>query len=86
MGEQVSLVAVLLYLHLGNITTQRAVELTTEYHNDRLVMRQKWRDIGSPQTRSQKAFVHRLLGELVFYRAYRRGPSHGFSMYFFSYY
>ena len=82
-GRAGILVAILLYLHLGNITTQRAVELTTEYHGKRKVMRQKWRDIGSPQTRSQKAYVHRFFGELMFYRAYRRGPSHGFSSYSF---
>ena len=82
-GRAGILVAILLYLHLGNISTQKALELTTKYHGQRRVMRQKWRDIGSPQTRSQKAYVHRFFGELVFYRAYRRGPSHGFSSYSF---
>jgi len=42
-------------------------------------MRQKWRDMGSPQTRQQKAFVHRFLSKLVFYRAFRKGPTLGFS-------
>lgn len=82
-GRAGIVVAILLKLDLGDITTTRAMELTTVYHNSRKIMRQKWRDIGSPQTRSQKSYVHRFFGELVFYRAYRKGPSHGFSNYSF---
>ena len=65
------------------MNTYKALELTTQYHNERKQMRQKWRDIGSPQTKTQKGFVHRLFGDMQFYRAYRRGPSHGFSNYSF---
>lgn len=82
-GRAGILVAILLYLEKGNISTHRSIELTTEYHNQRKVMRDKWRAIGSPQTRSQKAYVHRFFGDLIFYRAYRRGVSHGFSSYSF---
>ena len=46
-------------------------------------MKQKWKDIGSPQTKLQKAYVHKIFGNMIFYRAYRRGPTHGFSNYSF---
>ncbi len=82
-GRAGVLVAILLYLHLGDISTQRALDLTTMYHSQRRVMRHKWRAIGSPQTRAQKAYVHKFFGDLVFYRAYKRGASHGFSSYSF---
>lgn len=75
------IVAILLYLHHGNISTESSLELTNEYHNNRLVMRDKWRIIGSPQTRAQRTFVHRFFGDMIFYRAYRRGPASGFSNY-----
>ncbi len=56
-----------------------ALEHTTKSHSKRLVMREKWRTLGSPQTYSQKNFVYRFFEPLMFYRAYRNGPTAGFS-------
>ena len=82
-GRAGILVALLLYLHMGNITSEEAIKLTTKFHNNRKIMRQKWRDIGSPQTRTQIIYVHKLVEKLFFFRAYRKGPTTGFSNYSF---
>ena len=63
------------------VKTTRALELTDQYHNNRTVMREKWRKMGSPQNRSQKMYVHKFLSDMVFFRAYKTGPSNGFSTY-----
>ena len=49
-----------LLCYLFNHTSTKALELTNMYHNNRKVMNEKWRKIGSPQTDKQKEFVHRL--------------------------
>ena len=82
-GRAGLLVAILLHLYIGNISSQNAIEMTTKFHNTRRKMKQKWRAIGSPQTRQQKTFVHKFFSTLVFFRAYRKGPTHGFSNYSF---
>lgn len=48
--------AVLVIKH--NLDVKDAIELTTEYHSERTCMRQYWRRVGSPQTTSQKKFLH----------------------------
>ena len=60
-----------------------AIELTTEAHSKRLVMREKWRRMGSPQTFFQKKFVHKMFTNLFFFKAYRTGATVGFSNYSF---
>jgi len=79
-GRAGIVVAVLLAI-INKIYTQDAITLTTKYHNERTVMREKWRKVGSPQTRSQKMYVHHFLSDMVFFRAYKIGPSNGFSTY-----
>lgn len=49
-----------LLCYLFNYTSTKALELTNMYHNNRKVMNERWRKIGSPQTDKQKEFVHRL--------------------------
>jgi len=77
-GRSGVLVACLLYLLHTNISTEQAIEMTTKYHDNRTDMREKWRKIGSPQTRQQKNFVHRYFIPLVFFRSYQ-SPSYGFT-------
>ena len=81
-GRAGILVASILYIHLG-INTSDSIALTTKLHGDRKVMRQKWRDMGSPQTKQQKTYIHKFFGNMIFFRAYKRGPTHGFSNYSF---
>ena len=54
-------VSCLLYLLLKNINSFQALEMTNNYHNKRINMRERWRRIGSPQTRGQKMFVKNYL-------------------------
>ena len=58
-GRAGIVVACLLCYHYKYTSTQ-SLKLTTTYHNQRTVMREKWRNIGSPQTPLQKNFVIRL--------------------------
>jgi protein-tyrosine phosphatase len=47
--------SILCYMY--NMDPLEAIEATTIYHNNRNNMRQKWRNMGSPQTLAQKKFV-----------------------------
>ena len=60
-------------------TPEKSIELTSQYHSERLVMRDKWRKIGSPQTKLQKSFIFKMFKPLYFYKAYKNGPAVGFS-------
>lgn len=51
-----------------NITPTQALQLTNNYHSQRIEMKEKWRKIGSPQTPSQKKFVLKLFNPLYFTR------------------
>ncbi len=82
-GRAGIVVACLLYMFNKHATTMDSIILTTKLHNNRKVMREKWRQIGSPQTKIQKAFIHKFFGNMIFFRAYKRGPTHGFSNYSF---
>ena len=61
------------------MTPHDALAHTTMYHSHRKTMREKWRQIGSPQTYQQKNFVHQLCKPVYFYRAYKVGRTAGFS-------
>ena len=73
------LVVACLLCYLYKYTPNESIEKTTFFHSQRKVMRQKWRDIGSPQTRKQKSFIFKLFKPLYFYKAYKCGPSVGLS-------
>lgn len=53
-----------LLCHIYKIGPSRALIKTKEYHNNRLEMRQKWRKLGSPQTKLQKSFVYNFFNPL----------------------
>lgn len=65
--------------HLYKIPQVDALVLTSKYHHDRSEMRDKWREIGSPQSKNQKAFVTKFFTPLTFYQVYSRGYTTGFS-------
>jgi predicted NAD-dependent protein-ADP-ribosyltransferase YbiA (DUF1768 family) len=79
-GRSGVVVAILL-CKLFNFTPLEALEHTTKYHNNRLIMRDKWRKIGSPQTYQQKNFVHNFCRPLYFYKAGKNCCTTGFSNY-----
>ena len=82
-GRSGLVVAILLCLYYGNLSTTSALEMTNESHNQRKIMREKWRRIGAPQTFYQKKYVHKFFSDLVYFRAYRSGSTTGFSNYSF---
>ena len=68
-----------LLCHIFEMRPADALNHTTMYHSNRKTMREKWRQIGSPQTYQQKGFVHQLCKTVYFYRAYKIGSTAGFS-------
>lgn len=53
-----------LLCYLYNMSPTDALSKTTKYHSRRKEMREKWRRMGSPQTRSQKTFVAKFFDPL----------------------
>ncbi len=77
-GRSGVVVAILL-CHIFKITPSESLQHTTLYHSKRRVMREKWRQIGSPQTYDQKKFIFRFCKEITFCRSYKSGHTAGFS-------
>jgi ribA/ribD-fused uncharacterized protein len=77
-GRSGILVASLLTFIL-KISPLKALEMTSEYHKNRPVMREKWRKLGSPHNKYQKQFVVDFFTPIIFYRAYSTGLTAGFS-------
>lgn len=72
-------VVAILVCKIFNFTPEQALEHTTKSHNNREIMRDKWRKIGSPQTYQQKNFVYTFCKPLYFYKATKAGQTAGFS-------
>ena len=62
-GRSGIVVAVLLAVY-HNISAEKALDMTRKCHQNRLIMRDKWRKIGAPQTNRQREFVCKLLEPL----------------------
>ena len=45
-----------LLCYIKNISVEESLKLTNECHKKREIMKEKWRNIGSPQTYNQKKF------------------------------
>jgi ribA/ribD-fused uncharacterized protein len=63
------LVVAIILKQIYNISPSSALMLTNKFHSERKVMREKWRRIGSPQTKYQKTFVHKFFDDLTFQKA-----------------
>lgn len=68
-----------LMCYIYNMNARDALDYTNKTHNNRSLMRDKWRKIGSPQTEYQKNFVYKFFEPIYFYRTYNRGYTAGFS-------
>lgn len=69
---------ILCYYH--NISPQEALRMTTKFHSQRPVMREKWRKIGSPQSYDQKNFVCNFFKPLKFGSKMDEDSTKGFDM------
>ena len=58
----------MLSFFLFNYSAYESLKYTTKCHSNRLVMRDKWRRIGAPQTYVQKKFVHQLFRPINYTR------------------
>ena len=65
--------------HYYGMTSDEALKHTTKSHSSRSIMRERWRELGSPQTYYQKNFVHKFFNSIYFFRAYNVGHTAGFS-------
>ena len=65
------LVVACLICYIFKLSAYEALNYTSKCHNNRSVMRDKWRKIGSPQTYLQKRFVHQLFRPINFARMYK---------------
>lgn len=79
-GRSGVLVAAIL-CHMFNLSPEEALERTNTYHNNREIMRDKWRKIGSPQTKMQKSFIHKLFNVLHLHSTHHKGYTWGFSVF-----
>jgi predicted NAD-dependent protein-ADP-ribosyltransferase YbiA (DUF1768 family) len=61
------------------LTPFQSLEYTTKCHNNRHIMRDKWRKIGSPQTYLQKKFVYNFFEPLKIYHTHKNNIYLGFS-------
>ena len=68
-----------LLCYIYNISPSDAIAKTTRYHGMRKHMRDKWRKIGAPQTRSQKHFVSKFFEPLYIYNNRTTYFSYGFN-------
>lgn len=73
------IVVAILLCHIFNFSPSKALEHTTKSHNNRLIMREKWRKIGSPQTYHQKLFVYNFCKPIFFCKSGKSGKTSGFS-------
>jgi protein-tyrosine phosphatase len=74
------LVVACLVCYLYRVSSDKAVQMTTEYHSARKIMRDRWRRMGSPQTVIQKKFVYQTYRPLLFYKTVSCGNTKGMSL------
>jgi len=56
-----------LLIYILKITPEEGLKLTSNYHSNREVMKEKWRKLGSPQTTEQKNFVYHFTKPIFFF-------------------
>lgn len=61
-----------------HISAEEAISLTTMYHAQRPLIREKWKRLGSPQGLNQKRFVHNFFFVLKYGTADSSNYKHGF--------
>ena len=52
--------------YIFKLSPYESIEYTSKCHNNRKIMRERWRKIGSPQTYTQKKFVHKCFHPINF--------------------
>lgn len=77
-GRSGTVVACLL-AYIYKLDPKTAIERTTESHSTRIVMKDRWRMMGSPQLLIQKSFIFKMFKPIYFYKANKKGVTMGFS-------
>lgn len=71
-GRSGVVVACLLVI-MFNLSPKEALKRTTDTHFKRKIMRERWRRLGSPQTKIQKSFVYHFFEDIRIYPFYFEG-------------
>lgn len=66
--------------HLHGISAVEALVRTSQYHDERPEMRERWRKIGSPQTNTQKNFVIKFFEPMPFAQVFVKEYMSGFGL------
>lgn len=64
------LVVACLFCHIFGMTPHDALRKTSICHNNREIMRDRWREMGSPQTHNQKQFVSKFFRPVYLHGIY----------------
>lgn len=59
--------------HIFNMLPHDALSYTNKCHNNRSIMRDKWRKIGSPQTYQQKKYIYKLFQPISLVKIFKNG-------------
>lgn len=73
------IVVACLFCYLYHMEPTDALDLTKKCHSKRKIMKMKWRNVGSPQTKFQKMFVCKFFDELKVYKENLNPYIKGFS-------
>ena len=73
------LVAACILCYMKNLNYNEAIEITTQCHRERKILKERLRNMTSPQTSTQKNFIKKFFEPLYFYKAYKYGSTSGFS-------
>lgn len=63
-----------------NMSPMESLQMTSSYHKQRPILKDKWRNIKSPLSLSQIKYVYKFFEPLYFYKKYKIGIKLGFSL------
>ena len=67
------LVVACILSYMFKLHPKEAIQQTTNFHSHRKIMRERWRILGSPQTKIQKSFVYHFFEDTRIYPFHTKG-------------
>ena len=64
---------------IHKISPVEALKMTNEYYGQRKELKEKWRELGCPNSQKQKKFVLKFFEPIYFYKSYKTCATDGFS-------
>lgn len=69
-----------LLCYIYNLPSKEGLRLTSEYHEKRKILHDRWKKIGCPTTQYQKIFVAKFFEPMCFFRSYTKEYLSGLGM------